>query len=197
LDWAARESPRRSVGAAPGSAAGQDSHRLIPADEMFLQAYSVLAALMRTQMLLTAYPVEMKREAKLYGLQPVPWPTRHNQVPAAMHQALWGLLAGTGVEPPDQVLHAAQAVADAVRRDIWSAWIEFDSFRPARLTDPGAEAAQWRADHAGRRPTGYRRRPVHRPVSPSTSSSTATPTLDHPGSPDPPTRPAPPTTWGR
>jgi len=71
----------------------QDPHRLIPIEEVFPQAYSVLAALMRTQILLTAYPVEMKREAKLYGLQPVPWPTRHNQVPAAMHQALWGLLA--------------------------------------------------------------------------------------------------------
>ncbi len=123
----------------------QDSRRLIPTDEMFLPAYNVLAALMRTQMLLTAYPVQMKREAKLYGLQPIPRPTRHNQVPAAMHQALWGLLAGTGVEPPDEVQHAAQAVADAVRRDIWSAWNEFDSFRPARLPDPAAEAAQWAA----------------------------------------------------
>jgi len=123
----------------------QDSRRLIPTDEMFLPAYNVLAALMRTQMLLTAYPVQMKREAKLYGLQPIPRPTRHNQVPAAMHQALWGLLAGTGVEPPDEVQHAAQAVADAVRRDIWSAWNEFDSFRPARLPAPAAEAAQWAA----------------------------------------------------
>ncbi len=66
----------------------RDSRRLIPTDEMFLPAYNVLAALMRTQMLLAAYPVEMKREAKLYGLQPIPRPTRHNQVPAAMHQGL-------------------------------------------------------------------------------------------------------------
>ncbi len=109
----------------------QDSRRLIPTDEMFLPACNVLAALMRAQMLLAAYPVQMKREAKLYGLQPVPRPTRHNQVPAAMHQALWDLLTGTGAEPPDQVQHAAP-VADAVRRDIWSAWNEFDSFHPTR-----------------------------------------------------------------
>ncbi len=54
-----------------------------------------------------------------------------------MHQALWDLLAGTGVEPPDQVLHAAQAVADAVRRDIWSAWNEFDSFPCIPIYSPG------------------------------------------------------------
>ncbi len=119
----------------------QDSRRLLPTDEMFLPAYNVLAALMRTQMLLTAYPVEMKREAKLYGLQPIPRPTRHNQVPAAMHQALWDLLTGTAAEPTDEVQHAARAVADAVRRDIWSAWDEFDSFRPARLPDPAADPA--------------------------------------------------------
>jgi len=117
----------------------QDSRRLIPTDEMFLPACNVLAALMRTQMLLAAYPVQMKREAKLYALQPVPRPTRHNQVPAAMHQALWDLLTGTAAEPPDEVQHAAQALADAVRRDIWSAWNEFDSFRPARLPDPAAD----------------------------------------------------------
>jgi len=120
----------------------QDSRRLLLTDEMFPPAYNVLAALMRTQMLLTAYPAEMKREAKLYGLQPIPRPTRHDQVPAAMHQALWDLLTGTGVEPPEQVQHAAQALADAVRRDICSAWNEFDSFRPARLPDPRVEAAQ-------------------------------------------------------
>jgi len=51
-------------------------------------------------------------------------------------------LTGTGAEPPDQVQHAAQALADAVRRDIWSAWNEFDSFRSARLPDPAAQAAQ-------------------------------------------------------
>jgi len=123
----------------------QHSHRLVPGEELFLPAYSVLAALMRTQMLLTAYPVQMKREAKLYGLQPVPRPTRHNEVPAAMHQALWDLLVGTGVEPPDQVRDAAQAVADAVQGDICSAWKEFDSFRSAPLPDPGARAAQWAA----------------------------------------------------
>ncbi len=120
----------------------QDSRRLLPTDEMFLPACNVLAALMRTQMLLAAYPVQMKREAKLYGLQPVPWATRHNQVPAAMHHALWDLLNRTGAEPPDQVQHAARALADAVRRDIWSAWNEFDSFRPARLPGPAAQAAQ-------------------------------------------------------
>ncbi len=123
----------------------QDSRRLLPTDEMFLPACNVLAALMRTQMLLAAYPVAMKREAKLYGLQPIPRPTRHNQVPAAMHHALWDLLTGIGVEPPDEVQHAARALADAARRDIWSAWNEFDSFRPARLPDPGAQAAQWGA----------------------------------------------------
>ncbi len=123
----------------------QDSRRLLPTDEMFLPACNVLAALMRAQMLLAACPVQMKREAKLYALQPVPRPTRHNQVPAAMHHALWDLLTGTGVEPPDEVQHAAQALADAVRHDIWSAWNEFDSSRPARLPDPAAEAAQWAA----------------------------------------------------
>ncbi len=41
-------------------------------------------------------------------------------------------MTGTAAEPPDQVQHAAQALADAVRRDIWSAWNEFDSFRPTR-----------------------------------------------------------------
>ncbi len=120
----------------------QDSRRLLPTDEMFLPACNVLAALMRTRMLLAAYPVEMKREAKLYGLQPIPRPTRHNQVPAAMHHALWDLLTSTTAEPPDEAQHAAQAVADAVRRDIWSAWNEFDSFRPARLPDPAAQAVQ-------------------------------------------------------
>jgi len=120
----------------------QHSRRLTPTDEMFLPALSVLVALMRTRTLLTASPKEMKREAKQHGLQPVPLPDRHQQVPAAIHQALWDLLAGASAEPPDQVLKAVHELTDAVLQDIWSAWNEFDSFRPAPLTDPAAEAAQ-------------------------------------------------------
>lgn len=120
----------------------QYSRRLTPADELFPPALSVLVALTGTRLLLDAYPKEMKQEAKRYGLQPVALPARHQQVPAAIHQALWDLLAGASAEPPDQVLQAAYELIDAVLQDIWSAWNEFDSYRPAPLTDPAAEAAQ-------------------------------------------------------
>lgn len=120
----------------------QHSRRLTQTDEMFLPALSVLVALTRTRTVLTAYPKKMKHEAKQHGLLPVPLPTRHQQVPAAIHQALWDLLAGASAEPPDQVLQAVHELTDAVLQDIWSAWKEFDFFRPAPLTDPAAEAAQ-------------------------------------------------------
>jgi hypothetical protein len=120
----------------------QYSRRLTPTDEMFLPALSVLVAFTQTRMLLTAYPKEMKHEAKQHGLQPVPLPNQHQQVPAAIHQALWDLLGGASAEPPDEVLQAVHELADAVLQDIWFAWNEFDSFLPAPLTDPAAEAAQ-------------------------------------------------------
>ena len=81
------------------------------------------STLTRTRMLLAAYPKKTKQEAKRHGLQAVQLPARHEQVPAALHQALWDLLAGASTEPPEQVLQAVHELTDAVQQDIWSAWM--------------------------------------------------------------------------